>query len=218
MKIEIEHQIIRDPILACMNGELVSGAEWNNFIDTECNPFVNMSDDYLSRYKFRELYVNKIGYSIHTKETVETLGHYLKDSKVIEIGSGSGYLSNQLSKIGIEVTAIDNESTHMFEQVFQRDITGDIFEYMKTNPDYTDIILCWPPYCSDLAYRILDQIKPGTNIWYLGEGLGGCCADDQFFESLDEKTIYLDVPSEKLNNDQQRFEGIHDYWSVYKKE
>ena len=76
--------------------------------------------------------------------------------------------------------------------------------------------MCWP--YGSYPQEIIDLLKPGTNIWYLGEGAGGCCADESFFDMLDEKTTYLDLPSAKLNQHQKRFKGLHDYWSVYKKD
>lgn len=209
MRIDIEPEYY-NPLQVCLSGGAAPWSHWKELMAS--------ATDYMDSYMLRLQYVKHIGYSICTEETIHTLATYLNNKKVLDLGSGSGYLASQLSKKGVNVIAIDNSSTHTFEQQFQRDITADVISSLSTDTHtYSDIILSWPPYESEFAHKIFERLKPGTTIWYLGESCGGCCADDHFFEDLDQQALYLDIPSKKLNEHHLQFQGIHDYWQVYKK-
>lgn len=209
MKIEISSEYY-NPLQECLNGSCIPKQHWQELMAEATN--------FMDTYALRNEYVNHVGYSICTKETLATLTTYLRDKQVLDLGSGSGYLSSLLSQSQVDVHAIDNDSTHKFQQVFQRDSTSDVLGYLAEHGDYTDVIVSWPPYNSSFGHSILTLLKPGTTVWYLGEGPGGCCADDQFFDALDNDYLYLDVPSQKLNSDHLQFSGIHDYWQVYRKD
>mgnify|MGYP000748191069 CR=1 FL=1 len=214
MKIEINHEVY-NPIQACLNGDSATESQWLDML----NPVSGYDIEGLNTsYMIRDAYVDRIGYSIYTSESLDALAIYLKNKKVLELGSGSGFLSSQLEKRGVDIMAIDNCSTHKFQECFKRDVTGDALCYINENTEYTDIILSWPPYMDAFATDVFDKLKPGTTIWYLGEGAGGCCADDFFFTKLEEHALYLDVPSKNLNQHHVQFKGLHDYWQVYKKD
>lgn len=47
------------------------------------------------------------------------------------------------------------------------------------------LMFCWPEWDLPWAFEYLNDIFPDKVI-YIGEWKGGCCADNQFFEYLDE--------------------------------
>ena len=60
-------------------------------------------------------------------------------------------------------------------------------------------------------------MKSGQYLIYQGEGCGGCTADENFFRELEEKFQYFPRISSKLNDFHTQFEGIHDWWEIYRK-
>lgn len=57
-------------------------------------------------------------------------------------------------------------------------------EKLAEHPDRV-LLLCWPPYDNPFAADALRAFQ-GDTLIYIGEGTGGCCADDDFFDLLDE--------------------------------
>jgi hypothetical protein len=79
---------------------------------------------------------------------------------------------------------------------------------LKQYPDRA-LFLCWPPM-SDMAARCLRHYR-GTHVLYIGEGPGGCTADDQFFKRLDsawDEVESVDIP---------QWDGIHDALTIYRR-
>lgn len=75
-----------------------------------------------------------------------------------------------------------------------------------------DYLICsWPDYQKDTMYRSLIKIRevnPLCKIIYIGEGHGGCTADDIYFENVN----YLqgDDDFEQAATNFQQWWGIHD--------
>lgn len=70
------------------------------------------------------------------------------------------------------------------------------------------LFLCWPPYSDPMAR---DAVKAwGGNVCiFIGEGWGGCVADDSFFELMKEEfedPDYIDIPM---------WYGVRDYVHIH---
>ena len=192
-----------------------------------------VSDAIMNAYAIREQYIARVGFPIYTEETVATLVKFLKDKRVFDVGSGSGFLSAVLGINFIEVRAIDSDITTYssgkrkngsnWDYIYRKDVSSDAVDYLKTAnkhgipPDV--IIMCWPDYQKTFARDILKAMKPNQILIYQGEGSWGCTGDEEFHDMLNNPKIVteLDYMSEKLNSTHAQFEGIHDYWYVYKK-
>ena len=74
------------------------------------------------------------------------------------------------------------------------------------------LLLSWPPYDKPLATDALKAF-PGDTLIYIGEGAGGCCADDDFFDLLDREW----VEDETLWNKHPSWSGINDCITVYRR-
>jgi len=122
--------------------------------------------------------------------------------RIVEIGAGRGYWAWQLSKLGVDVVAYDLRPldsginpwhSHLVHPLFgPTSISKKSYFHVqkgdaisaRAHPDRT-LMLCWPPYNYDMAYRALNHYK-GDRLIYLGEHYG-CCANAKFFERLEEK-------------------------------
>ena len=49
-----------------------------------------------------------------------------------------------------------------------------------------------------------DAAKPGRPLVYIGEGSGGCCAEEDFFERF-KQVEHISIP---------QYDGLHDYVAI----
>lgn len=84
------------------------------------------------------------------------------------------------------------------------------------------LFLCWPPYGSDMAAEALKRFK-GDLVIYIGEGGGGCTADDNFFSLVghevwdDEGERPAQIFKEIDFHHMVQWSGIHDDLYVFER-
>jgi hypothetical protein len=178
------------------------------------NPQVNNYKDALAEYKIivkdelegaftRNKFIKLYGFVLLHSELLQNLACYLRGQKVIDIGSGSGYLSYKLQREGINMTAADDTSWNKcFDKIWKHDTTSIDINNFDT------IILSWPPMNNDLALQIAKQIKPNQTLIYQGELSGGCTANDEFFEYIESNFNINPI----FTNLHVTFPGKHDGW------
>lgn len=170
-------------------------------------------------------YWNDYGYTLICQEQIETLSRQLKYKKVLDAGSGSGFISSELLVHGVDVTAIDvdNYNEHKDDRIFpirnvwHVDVIGDALDHLPG--EYDAVILTWPPGYHPFARRIAETMEPGQLLFYQGEGPKGCTADDSFFSEVQNRQKWREVVeySDNLNVHQLNFLHNYDFWTVYQK-
>lgn len=176
--------------------------------------------DYYSYTKIDDLYRPIYGYANLNHEMMDRLADSLQGSRCVEFGCGNGILSRMLQDRGVDVTPVDiggikdNHYGTLKNNIPATEITYmDARDYLRQNDEKIDyVILSWPPYdnpmASDICELLLEK-SPDTQIVYIGEGSGGCTADDRFFEltefAMDQKGI------DEADEQHISFGGIHDY-------
>jgi hypothetical protein len=73
------------------------------------------------------------------------------------------------------------------------------------------LLLCWPSYSKPWAEQALAAYR-GDLLIYIGEGEGGCCADDGLFDRLDREWSEVESSPHHLT-----WWGIHDQMIVYRR-
>lgn len=177
----------------------------------------------VSTYSIRALAIMYCGFCLVTKKLADVLASYLKEKsnkpnpRVLELGCGLGSLAKALSDRGIDIQGIDNferEGTFHFKEnswiddIIEMDMKEAVITYGKT----ADFILCsWPEMEGhiDQIPKLMYQVNPSCKMVYLGEDIGGCTANDRFFNVVNE----IDS-MQSVNDVYCRWEGIHDYWSL----
>jgi len=130
------------------------------------------------------------------------------DSPIVEVGAGLGYWSWLLRQAGAEVRATDvRPPPQYFDARGRLAFTpglrpGRPNDWLDTRPAWTlvevadaasaaaaapetaALLLVWPPYAEGMAAAALRAFR-GAVVWYVGEGRGGACADDAFFDALE---------------------------------
>ena len=146
-------------------------------------------------WKEREEAVQKWAWAVPNKEALNAIKRH---SPIAEIGCGSGYWAMLLKEMGVDVTAYDQEEDKkQKEWTFRKEwfpiITGGP-EKAALHPERA-LFLCWPPYEEPFAAECLKAYK-GDTLIYVGEGWGGCNANEEFWKLLElgweeEETIFI---------------------------
>jgi hypothetical protein len=149
-------------------------------------------------------------YAVLTAGVLDRLAEYLKGKKVLEVMAGAGWLAKGLSDRGITVKSTDDFSWEGYldwKRVFpieQLDVSEAVDKYMA---NYDVLIVSWPHYIAKNLIRVMQQLPEGTPVVYIGEGAGGCCAGEKFFDYFEEESgmpIF-------------QWPGMYDYISIGKK-
>lgn len=170
---------------------------------------------YIEPLKRRDQLVTDYAFSVPTGPVIMSIAQLAP--RIVELGAGTGYWAKLLSDAGADVVAYDKvvgANHYMKGQQIGRwfDVRPGDVDALAQHADRS-LFLCWPPYEESVAADALDvwQGDIGSLVIYVGEGWGGCCADDAFFKKLE--TEFEDDKSHLI----PQFWGLHDYVSVYRR-
>jgi hypothetical protein len=133
------------------------------------------------------LLTKRYAWAIPSPGDIAWLAHVLGRRGLVEIGAGSGYWAWQAQQAGIDVIAY--EPTDPAANTYT-----DGTEYLaiqrgghaaaQHHPDRA-LLLCWPSHNDPWAANALHAYA-GDVLIYIGEDQGGHCADNGFFQLLDQ--------------------------------
>lgn len=195
-----------------------------SIIETGLLPVENMQDInklFLSTtfFQARQIAIQEYGYPLLNEIFLNNFSKILQNDHILDIGAGSGFLAKHLNERGQNITAIDKyqkENKYGFTNPYFKVYEDDgVNHLLNSGNKYDTIILSWPPYDTEMAYNILSAMQAGQRLIYIGEGEGGCTADQSFFRLLSEKAILIQDETEMLNENYTRYAGIHDHPSSY---
>lgn len=165
--------------------------------------------------KDRYSLMKKYSFAIPTKEAIRGI---IKYNPIIEIGAGNGYWAYLINKFGGKIVAFDNNQrdkdwikfkNHEYFTENWFDVKYGDEKEIDNYPNHT-LFLCWIEYCAEYGLNCLKRYK-GKYFIYIGEGKGGCCTTDDFFEYL-----YLHF-KKKESFYIPNWHGIHDYLNIYER-
>lgn len=170
-------------------------------------------------HNLRTVYTRKYGFVIVTKQLVWDLKKLLfKDSKVLEVMSGTGYLAMALRQEGVDIIPTDNMTWAGFEgrkrwiDIENIDAVEAVHKYAK---DVDFVLMSWPPYSEPIGYHVwlaiqeqVRNLEKNIRLVLIGEGPGGCTGDDDLNDGVYDYTD--DELSEICNHHFAQFPGIHD--------
>lgn len=181
----------------------------NPYLDHYQQMTKDFGDDSIGLFGIREKAVRRFAWAAPNRAAIEAITDL---GPVVEIGAGAGYWAALIAGHGADVVAYDAKppSTEVNTYV---EGTGVFFDVFAGGPErageYPDraLMLCWPPMTpfAEAALRAYE----GDTVVYVGEGWGGCCATDEFFDELDRswtRTRTVAIPT---------WPGIHDTLSVW---
>ena len=162
---------------------------------------------------WRSHFIKVQGFPLLSEDWVKPLARWIGDRPCLEIMCGNGYLSYALSKYGCKIKATDNFSWEKnfdgMGKIYPIENLDCIAAIEKYGREVKFIICSWP-YMDDKAYRCLlkmREVNPKCRMIYIGEDFGGCTANDDFFNELEE--CYVKGFDEAVSN-YRRWDSIHD--------
>lgn len=162
------------------------------------------------QYILRDLYMKQYGFPFISKKWINPLVNYLKNKKVLEVMSGTGYLGSILKNKNINIICTDDFSwgyNNHYTNIENIDAIKAIKKYGK---DIDIVIMSWPPYNSNIANKVtkkLHLINNSAKIIYIGEQKGGCTANDDFFNNI---KVIKDKKFNKIRDNYQSYAHIKD--------
>lgn len=156
----------------------------------------------------RDAFVHQYGFSIPTKEAVETLCAL---SPLVEIGAGSGYWAAILTAAGADVIATDWGTGYPFERgEYHPILRMGAVAAVKAHPE-RNVFASWPCYAKPWAGNAAKAMRPGRTLALISEGPFGCIGDDRLFARLERDFEEpVTVPS-------AQFPSLHDRLRLYRK-
>lgn len=165
---------------------------------------------------YRSLFIKKQGFALLSHDWIDELVKYINGRKCLEVMAGCGSLSKILKDKGVDIIATDNfswngaanwnTSRNYWTDIEDIDCIKAIEKY---GADRDVIIMSWP-FMDDNAYKCLmtmRKINPEAVMICIGEGYGGCTADDSFYDAINEID---DEDTKRINENYIQWFGLHD--------
>jgi len=176
----------------------------------------------INKWSLRDQFIKQIGFSLISFDWVIPLSKWIGNRKCLEVMSGTGALSFAIKQQGTDIIATDdfswtgqnnwNQSKNYWTDIENIDAVKAVEKYGK---DINIVIMSWP-YMDDIAYKVLQamrEVNPFCIMIFIGEGYGGCTANDEFFDNI------VEIEDKSFNNAVKEYKqwwGIHDYPQLVK--
>jgi hypothetical protein len=173
-------------------------------------------NEWASRWERRRELVSMYSWSVPDPPTVDFVVEHSK-GRIVDPIAGTGYWTYLLAQSGVDCVAYDkdppqpsNESNlwHKYSSTFGFVRQGDAVDAVTVVSPSKTLFLSWPPYDELVAYEVLHAYR-GERLIYIGEGNGGCTADETFFAELEAG--WTEVASHTI----AQWSGIHDFVMVF---
>ena len=151
------------------------------------------------------IFMHHFGCVVPSYESLEVIKQSAGQRAVVEIGSGNGYWTYMLRRMGVSVQAVDNLQSEYRTTWIGNTLIKDGEKYLKEKKGCKDdvLLLVYPIVSSDFTSKILDAYKGGTICVAGTQNRNGYTAFkdrtiDEYMkvEKTDyEKTIQIPLPS-----------------------
>lgn len=165
-------------------------------------------------FRLRKTFLKKGMFALVSWQWVKPFAEWIGNKKCLEVMAGRGWLSLALQSLGVNIIATDDYSwireRNWDEPVTEVEELDTVEAVKKYGKDINLLIISWP-YMNEDAYNTikeLNDINPNAQIIYIGEGMGGCTANDDFhehFKEINDEDFQLSVSGF------QQWWGLHDH-------
>ena len=144
---------------------------------------------------------HNFSWALPSQDVIDSLFALFREKgKILSVGAGRGLWERLLEEAGLDVTATDAFKSHGIEtdgKTYTHVYRMDHLTAIASFPEATTLLLCWPTFKDPFAFEALERFR-GDYLIYIGEGEGGCTANDSFFDLLDKEwnqTKFIDILS-----------------------
>ena len=173
---------------------------------------------HIGSIQLRQKFIEKMGFAYVSWRWVNPLVSWIGERKVLEVMSGKGTLAYALQEKGVNVIATDDFSWHenmKWNSLWTKITDMDALTAIETYGEECDVlIMSWAPYNKPIGYEVLQkyhEVNPNGILLVIGEGYGGCTADNNFFHHFEE---IEDESFDAVISAYQPWETLHDYPSI----
>ncbi len=142
----------------------------------------------ITDFTLRQHVINDYAFAVPNDQA---LAYIAMRGPVVEIGAGLGYWAHLLARrFGCEVHAYDIAPVGERHNNYWKDTAQSWFKVEQGGVEKIglhqdkSLLLCWPPYDTVMAASALMAYQ-GENLFYVGEGSGGCTGDQRFHDMLE---------------------------------
>jgi hypothetical protein len=196
-----------------MRRNLINKTLHNPYLDE----YLEVKNNSIKALMLRNALVIKYSWAIPDDGAIKILTQY----PITEIGAGKGYWAKLISDAGGNINAYDisypngkknryiDDSDYWYPvNLLEKDTIVDVTK--KAAKEKRTLFICWPSYSQPWAYEYLKTYiqNSGPRLIYIGEGFGGCTADDDFHSLISEKGNIVQEYSIP------HWEGVNDFLQV----
>lgn len=181
------------------------------------------ADAFITDHRVRNHVIDHMSFAIPTPQHLDLIARL---GPIVEMGAGTGYWSWLFRQMGVDVIAYDGwpPQTHPLPdenvpggrqrmhngwfRCWWTEIERGYPPAVAKHPDRT-LLMVWP-YMNSMAERTI-KAYAGKCMVYIGEGPGGACANDAFFNHAEK---YWKLQSRLLI---PQFSGLHDELYIWRK-
>ena len=168
--------------------------------------------------RLRDAFVQMGMFGFVSWKWINPFVEWIAGRKCLEVMAGRGWLSHALRQKGVDVIATDNHSWANKDFHYWQNLVTDVEELEavesieKYAADVDVVIMSWA-FMDNTAAEVLKklhEVNPNAILVYIGEGSGGCTADDEFYDNfveLEDESFHI------VARNYERWDGIRD--SIY---
>jgi hypothetical protein len=113
----------------------------------------------------RRSFIARFAWAVPNQTAIEAIAAFARGSDLLELCAGAGLWARLLGATGLRVTATDAAPPPVtFVPLIQREAAAAVREH----PNCRAIMLCWPPFRNDCAYRALSGFA-GNRVILIGD-------------------------------------------------
>lgn len=142
--------------------------------------FINLITETDKLAYTRDYFCVFISWAIPTLNVIRRIKNFVGDDFMV----GTGIWSFLMSYEGINVFPVDCLNPSQARRKYISIKNSTFQELENFVPFFNVLFISWPTYSNTWAYEVLQTFK-GNKFVYIGEGIDGCCAEDLFFQELE---------------------------------
>ena len=169
----------------------------------------------IGHYTKRGEFTAFFSWAVPSYDAINKIKEFANGDTILEIGAVLGLWAKLLELEGAKIIATEPRSDG-----YKHNKLDDSYYYFNCHKlnyiesldkfkDLNILMLCWPPYDTEMAFNTLEKFT-GNKFIYVGE-INGCNATDSFFSLLDKEWKEMDEISIP------QWWGIHDVVKLYER-
>ena len=138
-------------------------------------------DDVMKSWKRRQTFIDHFGWSVPSREAVQTIAAFVGERRVLEVMAGRAVWASLLAAEGVDVVATDSGAWHLDLPPYFPVEEAEARDAVVRHRDAAVLMMSWPPM-HEAAERALLEFR-GDQLVYIGEW-NGCTATPEFHSLL----------------------------------